>query len=66
MLNFWALKPRVKGGPRPPGPPWIRAWEADTPPESRHPPTVHAGRYEQQAGVRMLLECILVSTHCWK
>ena len=27
MLNFGASKPRVKGEPGPPGPPWIRAWE---------------------------------------
>ena len=26
MLNFRASKPRVKGGPGPPGPPWIRTW----------------------------------------
>ena len=26
MLNFGASKPRVKGGPGPRGPPWIRTW----------------------------------------
>ena len=26
MLNFGASKPRVKGGPGPPEPPWIRTW----------------------------------------
>ena len=26
MLNFGASKPRVRGGPGPQGPPWIRTW----------------------------------------
>ena len=26
MLNFGASKPRVRGGPSPRGPPWIRTW----------------------------------------
>ena len=27
MLNFGASKPRVRGGPGPRGPPWIRTWK---------------------------------------
>ena len=30
MLNFGASKPRVKGGPVPPGPPWIRTCIKET------------------------------------
>ena len=33
MLNFGASKPRVRGGPGPRGPPWIRTWY----PPSTHP-----------------------------
>ena len=31
MLNFGASKPRVKGGPGPRGPPWIRTWTSIVP-----------------------------------
>ena len=42
-------------------PPQEQTPSSPPPPGSRHPPgAVHAGRYGQQAGVRILLECILV------